>query len=253
MNTDWTEQFRGVGFSASNRAIELLNTFVADLDVDVTDSGFRAERTQKTWHVHYKGVRILAIDISRKHFQSRFLKMHYAPNSLVNHPLLSTERWNRGRTNKIKIDSIERARELRLVLAEHLQIISDALDGVRSDLPKPEEESARLREHYFEDELERNLERLESGLTLVRRQLVIPEGRIDILCKNASGNPTVLELKTGDGNSNVIPQLQFYIDYIQSVTGLVTSGIVVTQDSNIELQKCCIDAGLGYRAWNSAE
>lgn len=67
----------------------------------------------------------------------------------------------------------------------------------------------KLTEEKLEDYLVANLHQIEDGLTLVGRQLVINNGRLDILAKDKNNNYCIIELKVEDdtdsaGNAFII-------------------------------------------------
>ena len=66
-----------------------------------------------------------------------------------------------------------------------------------------------MKEKEFEDKLEKNLNRIEPGLTLVERQKRVDTGVIDLFCKDKKGNHVVVELKMKP-DTNVIAQLAKY-------------------------------------------
>lgn len=65
--------------------------------------------------------------------------------------------------------------------------------------------------------IEGNLDCIEPGLRLVRRQASIPVGRIDILCRDGRGDYVVIELKRFGANTReVVAQIATYMGYVKS-------------------------------------
>lgn len=85
--------------------------------------------------------------------------------------------------------------------------------------------------------------------SLVKRQVVIPAGRIDLLCSDSNNMPVVLELKAGNGDNSVIRQIKNYIDCIEKETGLKTKGIIVIQNPNPELESDASQNGIRTFVW----
>jgi Holliday junction resolvase-like predicted endonuclease len=59
------------------------------------------------------------------------------------------------------------------------------------------------------------LEALEPGLRLVKRQLSTPAGRLDLLCKDINGNHVVIELKPTQGTDQVVGQILRYMGWLK--------------------------------------
>lgn len=66
-----------------------------------------------------------------------------------------------------------------------------------------------MREKEFEDKLERNLNKIEPGLSLVERQKRVDTGIIDLFCKDKNGRYVIVETKR-KLDTNVIAQLAKY-------------------------------------------
>jgi hypothetical protein len=71
-----------------------------------------------------------------------------------------------------------------------------------------------LAERNLEDFVVHQLEAIEPGLALVGRQLSTPAGRLDLLCKDTSGNFVVVELKRTQGTDQVVGQILRYIGWV---------------------------------------
>ena len=72
----------------------------------------------------------------------------------------------------------------------------------------------QILERVLEDILEHNLEQLERGLTLVRRQFPTAVGPIDLLAQDRDGAYVVIELKRGRTSDRVIGQVARYLGWV---------------------------------------
>jgi endonuclease len=74
------------------------------------------------------------------------------------------------------------------------------------------------------------LEAIEPGLRLVDRQLSTLAGRLDLLCKDASGSYVVVELKRMQGTDQVVGQILRYMGWVrefyhtEKVRGIIIVG-----------------------------
>ncbi|MBL7147414.1 MAG: DUF91 domain-containing protein [Nanoarchaeota archaeon] len=66
-----------------------------------------------------------------------------------------------------------------------------------------------MKEKEWEEVLEKNLSKIESGLRLIKRQKKVSTGIIDLLCKDKKGNYVVVEIKRKP-TTNVVAQLARY-------------------------------------------
>ncbi len=73
---------------------------------------------------------------------------------------------------------------------------------------------AQFKEKILEDHLEKNIEQLEPGLSLIGRQYSTITGPIDLLCKDKDGNLVVVELKKDRLSDKVVGQLLRYIGFV---------------------------------------
>jgi hypothetical protein len=73
---------------------------------------------------------------------------------------------------------------------------------------------ARLSEINLEEFVIHQLEEIESGLILEKRQLHTDAGRLDLLCKDRDGNYVVVELKRSQGNDQVVGQILRYMGWV---------------------------------------
>lgn len=100
---------------------------------------------------------------------------------------------------------------------------------------------AQISEKILEDFLEKNIGKLEAGLTLIGRQYPTITGPIDLFCCDKDGNLVVVELKKGRASDRVIGQLMRYIGFVkqnllehptQLVRGIIVSKYV---DKKLEM------------------
>lgn len=66
-----------------------------------------------------------------------------------------------------------------------------------------------MKEKEWEEVLEKDLSKIESGLRLIKRQKKVSTGIIDLLCKDKEDNYVIVEIKRNPG-TNVIAQLARY-------------------------------------------
>ncbi len=89
-----------------------------------------------------------------------------------------------------------------------LRVKNDSSDDITSNMLEANVESIVIA----------NLDKIEEGLRLIKRQFVCPGvGRIDILCEDKRNNLVVIELKKfGASQSSVIDQIARYIGYVKT-------------------------------------
>lgn len=121
--------------------------------------------------------------------------------------------------------------------------------------PETEEEEEELDTTFtFEKDLQefisKNLESIETGLTLIEKEYSTNVGRIDILARDANGVFVVIELKCGIAKREVLGQILSYMAAIkheknaEEVRGIIIANdfdyalkIAISQISNIKLIK----------------
>lgn len=231
INTNWCQRFEGEVFQANDIAVGILNALMGGFQVDIKDSNPRGLKTVPTWHVFFRGVRVLALDVNKGGILCRMLKMSYWPNNIKLHQGFRWEDWNNGKTANISLKDKNAASRLRPKLEKHLSILESVISGKCSELKKPRLDKLHLKEQYFETEVAKNLKYIEPGLSLVRRQLVTSAGRLDLLCKDEQGSPIILELKISGKDTSVLKQVNRYVEFIESETGMETRGIIVVKDN----------------------
>ena len=110
---------------------------------------------------------------------------------------------------------------VRILLPDH--ILQTASQFVRG-------EKRPLAETNLEDFVIQQLEMIEPGLRLEKRQLPTPAGRLDLLCRDANGSYVVVELKRMQGSDQVIGQILRYMGWLketypaEKVRGIVVVG-----------------------------
>ncbi len=87
--------------------------------------------------------------------------------------------------------------------------------GLKVELDEKMYRSILLDEKLLEDVLENNLEELEKGLVLVKRQKETQVGRIDLFARDKYGKCVVIELKKGRTADKVVGQTLRYVGYIK--------------------------------------
>lgn len=73
----------------------------------------------------------------------------------------------------------------------------------------------RLAEQNLEAIVVHQLEEIEPGLKLMKRQLSTAAGRLDLLCKDNQERYVVVELKRGQGTDQVVGQILRYMGWVQ--------------------------------------
>ena len=126
-------------------------------------------------------------------------------------------------------------------LPQALEAYSTALrKGVlkeRKPLNIEEYATLRFKEKMLEDFLELNLDYLEKGLKLVKRQFPTIIGPIDLLAMDANKHYMVIELKKGKASDKVMGQIHRYIGFIEEEMsrGKYVRGTIVGQEIDRKL------------------
>lgn len=104
--------------------------------------------------------------------------------------------------------------------------------GAGDGLPRPAQGRTAvgrtLAERNLEDFIVHQLDAIEPGLRLEKRQLSTPAGRLDLLCKGANGDYVVVELKRTQGTDQVVGQVLRYMGWLSEAHGIEkVRGIVI--------------------------
>lgn len=95
-------------------------------------------------------------------------------------------------------------------------------------------------EKQLEDFLQTNIESIESGLRISKRQYQIGTGRIDFLCIDKDNNYVIVELKNKKTSDEVVGQISRYIGWVKKELvkneNAIVRGIIITpeNDNNLE-------------------
>ena len=108
---------------------------------------------------------------------------------------------------------------------------------IRILAPTPEDAAASwltpntdVPEKHLEAVVLHNLGKIESGLILIDQQMATPAGRLDLLCKDATGSYVVIELKKSRGSDQVIGQILRYMGWLKENKSTdKVRGIIVVQ------------------------
>ncbi|MBM4038591.1 MAG: DUF91 domain-containing protein [Planctomycetes bacterium] len=148
----------------------------------------------------------------------------------------------------------------RSEVEEALRLFQDM--RARRELPPdlralPEGEFRRLQvlERTMEDFLEFNLDLLENGLKLVRRQYPTPTGPLDLLAQDSRRRWVVIELKRGRASDRTVGQLLRYMAFIvqeraRGEKGRVR-GFAVAQEPDQRLVQAAAGAGAPLEVFES--
>ena len=114
----------------------------------------------------------------------------------------------------------------------YVRVLLPGHGAVGDGLPRPAQNRTAagptLAERNLEDFIVHQLEAIEPGLRLEKRQLSTPAGRLDLLCKDAKGNYVVVELKRTQGTDQVVGQVLRYMGWLSEAHGTEkVRGIVI--------------------------
>lgn len=88
-------------------------------------------------------------------------------------------------------------------------------------------ESSLSLERDLEDQIVSHLDALESGLTLVSRQVRSDVGILDLLAKDRDGQTVIIELKAGEAKDSSIGQVARYVGWYSEKDGVAPRAILV--------------------------
>ncbi len=138
------------------------------------------------------------------------------------------EFFSRNGALKVGLKEWDGEKDFLNLQQEHIPHTSSSYVDTRRDI------TPKVHEANLESILVEQLEVIEEGLQLVKRQFVCSGvGRIDLLCKDRKGNLVVIELKKfGVKHDSIIDQIARYIGYVkahvakgnQKVRGIIVVG-----------------------------
>jgi len=111
------------------------------------------------------------------------------------------------------------------VLLNAIDSSGNKLVGVQTVLST--DEVTEVIEKDIEGFIEKNPTLIGNSLTLKRRQLDTPVGRIDLLFEDENGNPTIVELKLNKIGREAIKQIRKYMTWAKKQTKKDVYGIIV--------------------------
>jgi RecB family endonuclease NucS len=85
-------------------------------------------------------------------------------------------------------------------------------------------------ERDIEDHLVNNLDTIEKGLKLVKRQFSTDVGRIDILAEDGNGAPVIIEIKVGEARDSAIGQIARYLGWFAKTEPKPSRGILIAAE-----------------------
>lgn len=156
--------------------------------------------------------------------------------ALVDDLTYSTEDERHGRPNPSRIpfngDIRTNLASYRDAAKRYVDFLSSGEESEISAPAAPEKQRLAL-ERDMQAALRRDIAALDPGLTIIDNgaERQVPSGRIDILCRDASGARVVLELKAGESRPDVIAQILGYMgDLMGEEPGALVRGIIIAQE-----------------------
>jgi hypothetical protein len=114
-----------------------------------------------------------------------------------------------------------------------LDLVRQVLDeiGELTEEQKRNYLSAIVNEKILEDILERNMDLIEPGMTLIKRQLETEIGRIDLFARDKDGVLTVIELKKDKTDDEVFGQISRYLGWCEKTKARTSNvrGIIIAK------------------------
>jgi len=113
-----------------------------------------------------------------------------------------------------------------------VDVLLDAIDSSENEVMSVQtilstDEVTEVIERDIEGFIEKNPSLIGESITLKRRQLDTPVGRIDLLFEDKNGNPIVVELKLNKIGRYAVNQLRRYMKWIKKETKKKVSGVIV--------------------------
>lgn len=101
-------------------------------------------------------------------------------------------------------------------------------------------------EAHLQELLALEPERLEKGMTLIRREFPTEIGPVDLLCRDPDGNTVAIEIKRRGGIDGV-EQLTRYLDFLNRVPDLApVRGMFVAQEIKPQAKTLAADREIGF-------
>lgn len=101
-------------------------------------------------------------------------------------------------------------------------------------------------EAHLQELLALEPERLEKGMTLIRREFPTEIGPVDLLCRDPDGNTVAIEVKRRGGIDGV-EQLTRYLDFLNRVPDLApVRGMFVAQEIKPQAKTLASDRDIGF-------
>ena len=161
---------------------------------------------------------------------SRILKRPLLFNKPLAEKLSLGIKFPRDKTETQAIGSATRA--WRKLNDTDVEILLNAIDLSENKVKDVQtilstDEVTEVIEKDIEDFIEKNPTLIGNSLTLKRRQLDTPVGRIDLLFEDSYGNPIIVELKLNKIGREAIKQLRRYMNWVKKQTKKDVHGIIV--------------------------
>lgn len=86
----------------------------------------------------------------------------------------------------------------------------------------------------------RNLQKIDSGLTVTEHESPIPVGDIDVLAEDSDGW-VVVELKKGEAGDNAVGQIKGYMNDLKRETQEEVRGILIAEDFSTRVKRAVAD------------
>ena len=139
-------------------------------------------------------------------------------------------KFPKGKTETQAIGSA--TRPWRELTDKDVEILLEAIkslekEGINVETILSTDEVTEIIEKDLENFIEKNPSLIGKSLSLERRQLDTPRGRIDLLFKDKKGNLIVVELKLNKIGRSAIDQLRRYMDWVENETKKDVTGVIV--------------------------
>jgi len=139
-------------------------------------------------------------------------------------------KFPKGKTETQAIGSA--TRPWRELTDKDVEILLEAIkslekEGINVETILSTDEVTEIIEKDLENFIEKNPSLIGKSLSLERRQLDTPRGRIDLLFKGEKGNLIVVELKLNKIGRSAIDQLRRYMDWVENETKKDVTGVIV--------------------------